>query len=51
VEGTIVNALAVLGGGLAGLRLRRRLPERTRQTAMAAIGLVSLLIGVQMQWS
>jgi len=48
VEGTIVNALAVLGGGLAGLRLRRRLPERTRQTAMQAIGLASLLIGVQM---
>ncbi len=48
MEGTIVNALAVLGGGLAGLRLRRRLPERARQTAMQAIGLASLLIGVEM---
>ncbi len=48
MEGTIVNALAVLGGGLTGLRLRRRLPGRTRQTAMQAIGLVSLLIGAAM---
>jgi uncharacterized membrane protein YqgA involved in biofilm formation len=48
VEGTIVNTVAVLVGGLAGLRLRRRLPERMRETVMQAIGLATLLIGVQM---
>lgn len=48
MEGTVVNALAVLAGGLVGLRLRRRLPERMRETAMTGIGLVSLLIGAQM---
>ena len=48
MEGTIVNTVAVLVGGLAGLRLRRRLPERMRETVMQAIGLATLLIGVQM---
>jgi uncharacterized membrane protein YqgA involved in biofilm formation len=48
VEGTIVNATAVLAGGTAGLLLRRRIPERMRETVMMGVGLATLLIGTQM---
>jgi uncharacterized membrane protein YqgA involved in biofilm formation len=48
VEGTIVNATAVIAGGLAGVALRHRFPERVRETVMAGIGLATLLIGFQM---
>lgn len=48
MEGTIVNTLAVLVGGLAGVLLRRRIPEQVRETVMQGIGLATLLIGFQM---
>lgn len=48
MEGTIVNAIAVVAGGLAGVALRHRFPERMRDIVMAAIGLATLLIGFQM---
>ncbi|MBM3470462.1 MAG: DUF554 domain-containing protein [Armatimonadetes bacterium] len=48
MEGTIVNAMAVTAGGLAGVALRHRFPERVRETVMAGIGLATLLIGFQM---
>jgi uncharacterized membrane protein YqgA involved in biofilm formation len=48
VVGTIVNAAAVLAGGTAGVLLRRRFPERMRETVMAGIGLATLVIGAQM---
>lgn len=48
MEGTIVNTIAVIAGGLAGLSLRRRFPGRMRETVMAGIGLATLLIGSQM---
>lgn len=48
MEGTIVNAVAVVAGGLAGVALRHRFPERVRETVMAGIGLATLLIGFQM---
>ncbi|MDR7418463.1 MAG: DUF554 domain-containing protein [Armatimonadota bacterium] len=48
MEGTIVNAIAVVAGGVMGLLLRRRFPERMRETVMNGVGLATLLIGFQM---
>ncbi|MDR7518689.1 MAG: DUF554 domain-containing protein [Armatimonadota bacterium] len=48
MQGTIVNTVAVLAGGSVGLLLRRRIPDRMRETVMMGIGLATLLIGMQM---
>jgi len=45
--GTAINVVAVLVGGGVGTLAGARLPRRMRETAMQAIGLVTLLIGVQ----
>ena len=44
--GTAINALAVLAGGSIGTLAGARLPEGMRSTAMQAIGIVTLLVGV-----
>jgi uncharacterized membrane protein YqgA involved in biofilm formation len=46
--GTLLNVAAILIGGLLGVLLGGRLPERLRQTVMAGMGLFVLAIGVQM---
>lgn len=48
MQGTIVNAVAVIAGGTAGTLLRRRFPARMRETVMMGVGLATLLIGFQM---
>jgi hypothetical protein len=48
VEGTIVNVLTVLMGGLIGVAFGRRIPERMRDTIMMGVGLATLVIGFQM---
>ncbi len=48
MQGTLVNALAVTVGGLAGVALRHRFPERAREIVMTGVGLATLLIGFQM---
>ncbi|MBI3997664.1 MAG: DUF554 domain-containing protein [Armatimonadetes bacterium] len=48
MAGTLVNAIAVIIGGLIGLGLGRRFSERMRETVMQAVGLATLLIGFQM---
>lgn len=48
MKGTIVNALAVLGGAGAGLALKKGIPERYQQTIMQGLGLAVMLIGLQM---
>ncbi len=48
VEGTLVNAAAVVLGGGAGLAIGRRVPERVRGIVMQGVGLATVLIGVQM---
>lgn len=44
--GTIVNAAAILLGGLGGLLLKGGLPERFAQTVMQGVALCVLLIGL-----
>ncbi len=44
--GTAINVLAVLAGGGIGTLAGARLPEGMRETAMSAIGIVTLLVGV-----
>jgi uncharacterized membrane protein YqgA involved in biofilm formation len=44
--GTAINVVAVLVGGGVGTFVGTRLPERMRETAMRAIGIVTLLVGV-----
>ncbi len=45
--GTLINTLAVLVGAGIGTLVGVRLPDRMRQTAMHAIGLVTVLVGIQ----
>lgn len=44
--GTAINVVAVLVGGSIGTLAGAKLPEAMRQTAMQAIGIVTLLVGV-----
>ena len=44
--GTAINVLAVLAGGTIGTLAGARLPDGMRSTAMQAIGIVTLLVGV-----
>jgi len=46
--GTLVNVVAVVAGTAIGLLFGRLVPERVRSTAMAAIGLSVLGLGLQM---
>jgi len=48
LTGTIINVITVLIGGSLGTVLGNRLPERTRETVMNGLGLVTLLVGVSM---
>ncbi|HZF59884.1 MAG TPA: DUF554 domain-containing protein [Rubrobacter sp.] len=45
--GTVINAFAVLVGAGIGMLVGARLPEGMRQTAMHAIGMVTVLVGIQ----
>lgn len=46
--GTLLNVVAVLAGASLGLLLGHRLPERVRHTCLQAVGLGTLLVGMQM---
>lgn len=46
--GTIVNAVAVVAGTALGVWSGKLIPERIRKTAMAAIGLAVIGLGLQM---
>ena len=46
--GTFINAAAILIGGILGLFLGSRLPERFRQTVMASLGLFTLAFGLKL---
>jgi uncharacterized membrane protein YqgA involved in biofilm formation len=44
--GTVINVFAVLVGGSIGTLAGAKLPEAMRRTAMQAIGIVTLLVGI-----
>ncbi len=46
MTGTFLNVAAVLVGGGIGTLAGARLPQGMRETAMSAIGIFTLLIGV-----
>lgn len=46
--GPLVNAAAVIAGGMLGVALGARLPERMRAIVFQGLGLCTLLIGMQM---
>ena len=47
MTGTLINIATVLLGGAVGLVFSGRLPERTRQTVIAGLGLFTAAYGVQ----
>lgn len=48
MTGTLVNAAAILAGGLVGLALSRYTSGRQGETAMQGIGLVVIFLGISM---
>lgn len=46
MAGVLINVGAVLAGGLLGLLLGKRVPERLRDTVMQGLGLCVVIIGV-----
>ncbi|MEM2092620.1 MAG: DUF554 domain-containing protein [Candidatus Bathyarchaeia archaeon] len=48
MQGTLVNAVAVVVGSLIGIFLRGRFPDRVKSIVFQGIGLVTLFIGFQM---
>lgn len=44
--GTVVNAIAVIVGGIAGFLLKKGIPERYKEAIMQAVGLSVLVIGL-----
>ncbi len=51
MTGTIVNAGAIVAGSLIGLAAGGRIPERVKTILMQALGLSTLIIGLQMALS
>lgn len=45
--GSLVNALAIVAGGLGGLLVGARMPERMRQLVFQGLGLCVVVLGVQ----
>lgn len=48
ITGTLINVGTVIVGGSLGTVLGNRLPEKTRQTVLSGLGLMTLVIGVTM---
>lgn len=48
ITGTVINVAAVVLGGALGTLMGNRLPEKTRQTVLAGLGLMTLIIGITM---
>jgi len=48
LTGTLVNTGAIVAGGLIGMSVGRRLPERIKTIMVQALGLSVVLVGIQM---
>lgn len=48
MTGTLVNTGAIVAGGLIGVSVGRRLPERIKTIMVQALGLSVVLVGIQM---
>ncbi len=48
ITGTLINVATVIVGGLLGVLIGNRLPEKMRQTVLHGLGLMTLIIGVSM---
>jgi len=48
LTGTLVNTGAIVAGGLIGVSVGRRLPERIKTIMVQALGLSVVLVGIQM---
>lgn len=48
MTGTILNVVTILIGAAIGVALGARFPERMRQTVIAALGIMVLIVGVSM---
>ena len=48
ITGTLINVATVVVGGTLGTLLGNRLPEKTRQTVLSGLGLMTLIIGISM---
>jgi len=46
--GTIINAIAVIIGGIIGLLIHTKLPKHVTKTTFQAIGLFTIILGVSM---
>src|SRR5690606_9683393 len=46
MTGTILNAITVLIGGILGTFLAHRFPERMQETIFAALGLFTMVLGI-----
>lgn len=50
VDGSVLNAVGVIIGGIAGLVFRHALPTRVTQTVQSAIGLVTIFLAIRIAW-
>ena len=48
--GTVANVGTVLVGGLIGLLIGNRLPERTRTLVTQSLGLITVVLALQNAW-
>jgi len=48
MTGTVINVITVVIGSILGLLFGAKLPERLRETVLSALGLFTMVLGIQM---